>query len=67
MGIIVRESEYNGNPFTEIGMFINAENVRTGKFQLMKKRMPLGDAAEPATVPTAPPGFVQVDDDDIPF
>lgn len=67
VGIIVRESEYNGNPFTEIGMFINAENIRTGKYQLMKKRMPLGDAAEPATTPTAPPGFVQVDDDDIPF
>ena len=67
VGIIVRESEYNGNPFTEIGMFINAENIRTGKFQLMKKRMPQGDAAEPASASVAPPSFTEVDDEDIPF
>lgn len=74
MGIIVRESEYNDNVYTEIGMLIDADAVRTGRYRLMPRRVPRNEsfASPVSTIPTidkpADPGFTVVtDDSDIPF
>lgn len=65
VGINVREGKFNGNPFTKIGRFEVADDVRNGLCKVMKPMQDRGDSA-PAT--DAQTGFTVVEaDDDIPF
>ena len=106
VGLSVREYEYQGGVYTEIGKFIPIDTIRNGLFRPMNKRIAQADnaslpqlgsqpylpplASMPQTaasasvpprtpylpqVPPQPPasgtpvanGYVQVDDDEIPF
>jgi len=73
VGISVREAEYQGNPFTEIGRLESARMVREGKISPMKPRgerasaqasAPAGGAPGAAE---APAGWMEDEPDDLPF
>ena len=65
IGINMQAGEYNGNPYTRIGRLEVAQDVRNGKVTTMKPREPRSDAYEPPVDQQT--GFVQVEDDDVPF
>lgn len=63
VGINVREGVFNGNPFTKIGRFEVADDVRKGIAKPMKPMKERGTESAPVQ-----PQFTPVDDDeDIPF
>ena len=64
VGINMQAGEYNGAPYTTIGRFETANDVRNGIVKAMKPRKPRGEVA---SAPASEPAFTQVDNVDIPF
>ena len=69
VGINVREAQFQGNIFTEIGRLESVKMVREGKVKPMKVReeRPSAYSAPAAASPSAPAGFFPVEVDEIPF
>lgn len=73
VGFVVREAEWNGHVFIEIGKLLTVDAIRNNNYKLMPRRVPKSEGnPQPTTtnnqVPGIPPGFTQVEaDQDLPF
>ena len=69
VGINVREAQFQGNTFTEIGRLESVKMVREGKVRPMKAREDRSYAqpAAAGTAPATPGGFTPVETEDLPF
>ena len=67
VGINVRDANFNGNPFTEIGQLEDAEAVRKGIVKTMKPKKDSGSASATEAPATSTPAFTQVETDELPF
>ena len=73
VGFVVREAEWNGHVFVEIGKLLTVDAIRSNNYKLMPRREPKVEsapvpAAPGSQAPGIPPGFTQVDaGNDLPF